>query len=94
VTRSPRIAFASTAVAVKRRDAAAADLMVTGQLTIRDVTRPVGVPVHVELTPTGLAAAGRFAVKQSEFGIKPVSVAGVVSVKDTLEVALSIVARR
>lgn len=94
VARYPRIAFMSTAVAVKRRDGGVADLMVTGQLTIRDVTKAVTVPVHVALTPARVMATGTFAVKQSEFGIKPISVAGVVNVKDTLDVALSVAARR
>jgi len=94
VMRYPRVAFTSTDVAVTRRDNSAADLMVTGQLTIRDVTKPVTVPVHVAFNGTGLTANGRFSIKQSAFGIKPVSVAGVVSVKDALDIALSVAARR
>lgn len=94
VMRYPRVAFTSTDIVVTRRDNSAADLMVTGQLTIRDVTKPVTVPVHVAFNGTGLTANGRFSIKQSAFGIKPVSVAGVVSVKDALDIALSVAARR
>jgi len=49
--------------------------------------------VSVKIDANSVTATGRFAVKQSEFGIKPVSVGGVVSVKDTLDVRFTIVAR-
>jgi hypothetical protein len=38
-----------------------------------------------------LIATGRFPVKQSDYGMKPVSVGGVVSVKDTVNVSFTIV---
>jgi hypothetical protein len=41
---------------------------------------------------SGLSASGRFEIKQSAFGMKPISVGGVVSVKDTLDIDFSIVA--
>jgi hypothetical protein len=48
----------------------------------------------VELAGSSLIANGRFAVRQTEFGIKPISVGGVVAVKDKLEIAFSITAQR
>src|SRR5262245_19134007 len=49
VARYPRITFESTGVTGGQLGAQALDVVVAGQLTIRDVTRPVSVPVHVQL---------------------------------------------
>jgi polyisoprenoid-binding protein YceI len=67
--------------------------VVTGQLTMHDVTRSITVPVAARLEGQTLTATGGFAVKQTDYGMKPVSVGGVVSVKDTVNVRFSIVAR-
>ena len=89
----PTITFASTSIAVKGRTATTLETIVSGQLTIRNKAHPISVPVTVHLDGQTLSATGRFPVKQSEFGIKPVSVAGVVSVKDTVNVSFAIEAR-
>jgi len=94
VARFPRITFESTSTAADQSAAPAFDIVVAGGLTIRDVTRPVSVPVHVQLADRSLTASGRFSVKQTEFGIKPISVGGVVAVKDRLDIAFTIVAQR
>ena len=91
--RHRRITFESTGITTKRRTGAALDLVVAGRLTIPDVTQPVTAPVHVEVANGQLIASGRFAIKQTAFGIKPISVGGVVAVKDTLDIAFSIAAR-
>jgi len=94
VSRYPRITFASTAIAVKTLSTSVLDATVTGQLTIRDVTQSVVAPVHVQLGDNSLIATGRFVIKQTAFGIKPISVAGVVNVKDTLDIEFTITAKR
>jgi polyisoprenoid-binding protein YceI len=94
VHRFPQITYESSAIVLKSRRENVLELTMTGQLTIRDVTRAVTVPVHVKLGAEGLSANGRFEIKQSAFGIKPVSVGGVVSVKDTLDLQFSIAATR
>ena len=94
VARYPRITFEGTSTAANRAAAPAFDVVVDGRLTIRDVTRPVSVPVHVELADRSLTASGRFSVKQTEFGIKPISVGGAVTVKDRLDIAFTIAAHR
>jgi len=93
VRRYPRIRFESTSVSVKSGAPPALDLAVAGNVTLHGVTKSVTVPVAVKIDANSVTATGRFAVKQSEFGIKPVSVGGVVSVKDTLDVRFTIVAR-
>ena len=94
VNRFPRITYDSTTVAVKSRSSKVLDLVVTGRLTIRDATQTVTTPVRVELGENAMTATGRFEVKQTAFGIKPVSVGGVVAVKDALEIAFSVTARK
>jgi hypothetical protein len=39
-----------------------------------------------------VTATGRFALKQTDYGIRPVSVGGVVSVKDSVDISFTIVA--
>jgi polyisoprenoid-binding protein YceI len=94
VAHHPRIAFESTGVTLKSRRGAVLELIVTGGLAIRGVTQPVSAPVHVEISDNALTATGRFSIKQSAFGIKPISVGGVVAVKDALEIDFSISATR
>ena len=90
VGNHPRITFDSTEVSVTTRRGDVIDVIVTGRLAIRGVTQIVSAPVHIELAGNRLTAAGRFAIKQTAFGIKPISVGGVVSVKDELAIEFSI----
>jgi polyisoprenoid-binding protein YceI len=94
VAHHPRIEFASSGVAIKSQGGALLNLTVTGLLTIRGVTLPVSAPVRVEIAGNALTATGRFVIKQSAFGIRPVSVGGVVAVKDTLDIDFSISATK
>ncbi len=93
VAHHPRITYESTSVTLKSRRGTVLDVVVTGQLTIRDVRQSVTAPVRVDVGDHALTATGRFSVKQSAFGIKPISVGGVVAVKDTLEIDFSISAK-
>jgi polyisoprenoid-binding protein YceI len=65
---------------------------VTGEVTLHGRTKAVTAPVHVRFDRGSLTATGTLTVKQSDFGIKPVSVGGVVSVKDTLTIHFSVTA--
>jgi polyisoprenoid-binding protein YceI len=69
------------------------DLTVAGNLTLHGVTKPFKAPVDVRLDGSMLTAAGKLSIKQTDFGIKPISVAGVVNVKDALNITFTIVAR-
>ena len=93
VGRFPIIRFASRAVTVKRRTAGAFDVVVRGALTLHGVTREVLVPVHVVVGKDSISATGTTKIRQTAFGIHPISVAGVVNVKDELEIAWRLVAR-
>ena len=93
VDRYPKILFQSTGITVERRTGTTRDLNVAGTLTLHQVARPIRVPIHADLEAETLTASGRFQVKQTDHGIKPVSVGGVVNVKDALDISFSIVAR-
>jgi polyisoprenoid-binding protein YceI len=92
VKKYPSITFESTAVS-GRGSASALDLMITGNLTIRGTTRPVRAAASAKIDGDTLTATGKFAIKQTEFGIKPISVGGAVKVKDELAITFTIVAR-
>jgi len=93
VEQYPTITFVITSIAINTNQETRLDGVVTGRLTLRDVTRSITVPITARLEGQTLIAAGRFALKQTDYGIKPVSVGGVVSVKDTVNISFDIVGR-
>lgn len=93
VGRHRTITFDSTGIELKRRAVDALDLLVQGRLTLRGATRDISVPVAVALDGASFTATGRFPIRQTDFGIKPVSVGGVVSVKDTVNISFTIAGR-
>jgi polyisoprenoid-binding protein YceI len=92
VRRYPAITFESTSVTAKG-SGAALDLSITGRLTIRGKTQTVTAPVAVKIADDRLTATGKFVIKQTDYGITPISVGGVVKVKNELNIAFTIVAR-
>jgi polyisoprenoid-binding protein YceI len=90
--RFPEIRFVSKAVTVTRP--APLEVTVRGTLTLHGVSREIAVPVRVDLRSDLLDAQGTVALKQSDFGMKPVSVGGVVKVEDEVKIALRLVAHR
>jgi polyisoprenoid-binding protein YceI len=94
VARFPSIRFESTHVTVKSQTSTALDLIVAGRVTLRDVTHAVTAPVHVVLEKDALAADGTFSIKQSDYGITPISVAGAVAVKDALAISFTVIGRQ
>jgi hypothetical protein len=68
---------------------------VTARITIKDATREVEVPVQVAIEGAKLSASGEFDILQTEFGIKPFSVAlGALEVQDKLHIKFRIVAEK
>ncbi len=92
VKRYPTITFESTAVS-GRGSASGLDLQITGNLTIHGTTKSVRAMTAAKIDGDTLTATGRFTIKQTDFGIKPISVGGVVKVKDELGIAFTIVGR-
>ena len=92
--RFPTIRFVSTSVAA----AGAAgpnggDLVLHGALTLHGVTRPLALRVHLGVTGQTLEATGTTTLQQTDFGITPISKAGVVKVKDELTLSWRISGR-
>lgn len=95
VRRDPTMTFQSRGVRVDRRNGAILELTVKGDLTLHGVTRAIEVPVHLEVGPGTVTARGTFSIKQTDYGITPVSAAGgTVRVKDELRVGFEIEGRR
>jgi polyisoprenoid-binding protein YceI len=79
----PEITFRSSGVAEVGRG----QWTVSGTLTLHGVTKPVTVSVKRE----GRVYSGSAVIKQTDFGIKPISVGGVLKVKDELGITFRIV---
>jgi len=94
VARFPEVRFDSRRVGGHRNAEGSWEIEVTGDLRLRGETRPLVLPMRVELSGDTLAASGRVIIRHRDFGLEPVSVAGVVKVKDELLVEYRIVARR
>src|ERR1051326_3694000 len=80
----PEITFKSAQVRVQKEGA----ITIDGALTIRGQTQNVSIPVTVATAQNGqMKARGRYALKQSTFGIKPIQLmGGTVRVKDEMQI--------
>lgn len=88
--RFPRITLQSVRV-LGERDAAT----LRTRITIRDATRELDVPASIRIEGEQLHVSGEFDVNQTDFGIKPFSVAlGALEVQDRLRVKFSLVAAK
>jgi polyisoprenoid-binding protein YceI len=93
VARFPEIRFDSRAVSGKRGADGVWGIEVTGDLRLRAAARPLVLSLRVEIAGDTLTATGKATLKQTDFGIEPVSVGGVVKVKNDLAIEYTIVAR-
>jgi polyisoprenoid-binding protein YceI len=90
--RFPEISFRSRTVAGREASPGVYELQVTGDFTLHGVTRALTLPVRVEKTDK-IVASGRAVVRQTDHGIKPLSVGGVVNVRNQVEVEFRFTAR-
>src|SRR5262245_48600849 len=68
---------------------------VTAHITIKETSRDVEVPMKIEVAGANLTASGEFDVLQTEFGMKPFSVAlGALEVQDKLHIKFKVVAEK
>ena len=86
--RFPTVSFRSRRVSVTVRPAAAAELLIEGDLTLHGTTRPMTVRASAAFDSEGrLTARGSCSLLQSEFGIVPVTAAGgTVRVRDEVDI--------
>jgi len=90
-SRFPTIAFASTTVTPDAPER----YLVTGQLTIRGVTRDVRFPATVLMDGNGLRATATLTIMQSAFGYKPYSaLLGAIKNRDAVVLHIDLVAVR
>lgn len=92
VLRFPTVAFKSQHVSGRAGAAGAYDLEIVGEMSLHGVARALTLPVHVELAGDTLTASGTAVLRHDQFGMQPVSVAGVVKVKNEIQVTYRIVA--
>jgi polyisoprenoid-binding protein YceI len=72
-----------------------ADGKLAAAITLHGVTRSVALPGKVEIGTGQVTASGTLRLRQTDFGITPLAVAGgLLSVQDEIEVRYRIVARR
>jgi polyisoprenoid-binding protein YceI len=66
-----------------------------GELTLHGTTKPMPVSARVTINGNSLRATGDFALRQTDFGITPVSAAaGTIRVKDEVKCTFDILAHR
>lgn len=66
-----------------------------GELTLHGITRPVPVSARAVINGSSLRASGEFSVRQSQFGIAPVSAAaGAIKIKDEVKCTFDVLARK
>jgi polyisoprenoid-binding protein YceI len=94
VKRFPSVAFRSRRVSVTPHGPNSADLVIEGDLTLHGETRPATVRAATTIQPDGLTARGAFLIKQTNFGMTPVTAAGgTVRVRDDVRVEFELKAR-
>lgn len=63
------------------------------EVSLHGVTRSVDTPVRIERSPASMSASGELTLRQSDFGITPMSVmGGAMRVEDPMELRFQIVA--
>ena len=93
IAKYPEITFRSTGVTATKAGGGQYQARIVGEITLHGATRPLTIPALLEFGDKTLRARGTFALKQSSFEIKPVSVAGgTIKVKDELKFSFDIVA--
>jgi polyisoprenoid-binding protein YceI len=93
VKRFPTVSFRSRRVTATA-GTSGIGLVIEGDLTLHGVTRPLTVRSTVSLESTGLTARGTCVIRQTEFGMEPVTAAGgTIKVKDELRVDFVLKAR-
>ena len=82
----PTIEFKSTSLTVD-----SGTYLVTGDFSLRGVTKSITVPLKVAPSEDGVHLKGRFAILQSDYGYEPYSaLLGALSVKDQVDIVVDL----
>jgi polyisoprenoid-binding protein YceI len=66
---------------------------VTGNLTAHNVTKPVTFAVTASLSGTTLSGTASTTIKMSDFGVGPITLAGMLQTQDDVKLDMKFVAR-
>ncbi len=95
ISTYPEIVYDTSSVQVTNQGNGGYDVVLKGLLTLHGVTQPQAVPARITLTGDLLRAFGELFLRQSQYGIKPVSaIGGGLKVKDEVKFSFDIVARK
>jgi polyisoprenoid-binding protein YceI len=95
-SKYPTVTFKPTAVEglpQSYQDGQEITFKVSGDLTIRDVTKPVSFDVTAKLSGGTLSGQAVTTILMSDFGFGPISIAGILNTEDQAKVTLNFVAR-
>ena len=93
--RYPEIVYEAPDVSVKRVDGALYAATLIGSLSFHGVIRNQSIQARIAVFDEMLRASGDFTLNQSDYGVKPISVAGgALKVKDELKFSFEMVARK
>jgi polyisoprenoid-binding protein YceI len=93
-SKFPEITYEATDISIESLGGALSSASLNGALTLHGVTRNALISARVTLLGSMLRASGDFTLRQSDFDIKPVSVAGgALKLKDELKLSFEMVAR-
>jgi polyisoprenoid-binding protein YceI len=94
VAHFPAVTFRSRRVVVTPQGVSALNVVVDGDVTLHGTTRPLTVRAVATLESGRLTARGSFRLKQTDFGMVPVTAAGgTIKVQDEVDVQFTLVAR-
>jgi polyisoprenoid-binding protein YceI len=95
VSEYPVIVYECSKITASQAGAGQYSATLNGNLTMHGVTRPQPVTARVSLSEESLRAFGNFSILQSDYELKPVTVAGgALKVKDELKFSFNILARK
>jgi polyisoprenoid-binding protein YceI len=93
--RFPTAVYESNQITVQKDSADHWRVHVTGELSFHGVTQSLSLDARVAYMGTMMRIAGQFPLRQSDYGIKPVSFAGgALKLKDELKFNFEMVARQ
>jgi polyisoprenoid-binding protein YceI len=91
----PEIVFTSTGVTAKQTGASQYQATILGDLSLHGVTRDERIDAQLTLSEGSLRARGEFSLRQSDYKITRVSVAGgTLKVKDEVQLSFDIVGEK
>lgn len=94
VAHFPTVTFQSRRVAATPRGVGAVDVVIEGDVTLHGRTRPLTVSATTTLENGRLTARGTFSLKQTDFGMVPVTAGGgTIKVQDAVNIQFTLVAR-